>query len=229
VSLSGFGTFEVEGNLTGSCYNEAHIVASSPALASLTDTALSNWTCSVHEAFTSYPSSGPTSFEALAIARNILGPGSQTFGDGSVGIPYIISRGATPFGCGNGHWEPGLGEDCDDGSLNGTPGDPCSSSCKCLTGTPSGNGTCLGSLTTGTGGPISSSVSATPVKYGNSSTTSMYQTTVGAQTTTPVVTTPYNTIVGPTTPAQFTGAATSQSVLFMPVLGSALLAILAFL
>lgn len=50
-----------------------------------------------------------------------------------------------------------------------------------------------------------------------------------AQAVTPIVTTPYNTVVAPTTPAQFTGAAVGQGDVFMPVLGSALLAILALL
>lgn len=39
-------------SMTGvGCYNDAHIVATHPALAELTDTELSNWSCSVHEAF----------------------------------------------------------------------------------------------------------------------------------------------------------------------------------
>ncbi len=75
-------------NVTGvGCYNNAHIVASHPALAGLTDANLSNWSCSVHEAFDKWPSD----FLVLAIARNI--GSSYTAADGTVGTPYIIARG----------------------------------------------------------------------------------------------------------------------------------------
>jgi hypothetical protein len=79
-----------------SCYDKVHIVASSPALGALNDADLSNWGCSIHEAFSLYPSIGVNGFQALAIAQDVIGDGSQTFGDGTVGLPYIISRGATP-------------------------------------------------------------------------------------------------------------------------------------
>jgi hypothetical protein len=167
-ALSYFGDFEVRGNLD--CYNQVHIVASSPALATLDDDALSNWSCSVHEAFSVYPSVGTNGFQALAIAQNILGVGSQTFGDGTMGLPYIISRGATPAGCGNGIWEPAFGEECDDGPLNGST-DPggCSASCKCLSGRPDGAGHCLPPL--GSLSSSSYSASGSPVPYANSTVT----------------------------------------------------------
>jgi hypothetical protein len=82
--LAGFGTFTATGV---GCYNDAHIVATHPALAGLTDATLSNWSCSVHEAFDSWP----VSFEVLAIARGI--GTSYTATDGSVGTPYILARG----------------------------------------------------------------------------------------------------------------------------------------
>jgi hypothetical protein len=135
-SLSYFGEFDMRGNLD--CYNEAHLVASSPALGTLDDAALSNWSCSVHEAFSSYPSTGANGFEALAIAKDIIGLGSQTFGDGTVGLPYIISRGASPAGCGDGKFDPSLGEQCDYGNATG-----CSVNCQCISGLPKGDGTCL--------------------------------------------------------------------------------------
>jgi hypothetical protein len=84
--LDQFGTFTSVGV---DCYNDAHIVASHPALAGLTDASLSNWSCSVHNAFAAFPAS----FLTLAIARNISGPYSKTFPDGSFGIPYILARG----------------------------------------------------------------------------------------------------------------------------------------
>ncbi|PVG82203.1 hypothetical protein DDE18_11915 [Nocardioides gansuensis] len=84
--LSGFGTFTMTGV---GCYNDAHIVATHPALTGLTDATLSNWSCSVHEAFDSFP----VSFEVLAIAQGI--GTSYTATDGSVGTPYILARGVT--------------------------------------------------------------------------------------------------------------------------------------
>ncbi|CAD6443788.1 8bcf3064-1716-408a-ac63-72c27c15d1e4 [Sclerotinia trifoliorum] len=161
-SLSYFGDFTVRGNLA--CYNKAHIVASSPALGTLDDTALSSWSCSVHEAFSSYPSVGINGFEALAIAQDVIGEGSQTFGDKTIGLPYIISRGATPAGCGDGIWEASLNEECDDG--NAVAGDGCSASCKCESGRPTGDGHCLPALTPNTTTPIHTpSASATLPTY----------------------------------------------------------------
>jgi cysteine-rich repeat protein len=175
-SLSYFGDFTVRGNLD--CYNKAHIVASSPALGTLNDAALSSWSCSVHEAFSSYPSVGINGFQALAIAQDVIGVGSQTFGDKTIGLPYIISRGATPAGCGDGKWEASLNEECDDG--NTVAGDGCSASCKCESGRPSGDGHCLPALVPNTTTPvytpshsatlppyIPSASSGVPVPYGN--------------------------------------------------------------
>ncbi|KAF2623743.1 hypothetical protein BU25DRAFT_461825 [Macroventuria anomochaeta] len=138
-ALSYFGTFTIRGGL--SCYDKAHLVASSPALDSLSDAALSNWGCSVHEAFSLFPTTGLKGFQALAIAQDVLGEGSQRFGDGSVGLPYIISHGATPAACGDGLWDELYGEECDDS--NTLDGDGCSSSCKCESGIPNGDGTCF--------------------------------------------------------------------------------------
>ena len=75
-------------SLTGvGCYNDAHIVATHPALSSVTDASLSNWSCSVHEAFDAWP----ITFQVLAIAQGI--GTSYTASDGSVGTPYILARG----------------------------------------------------------------------------------------------------------------------------------------
>jgi hypothetical protein len=85
--LSGFGTFKVRGY--GTCFNDAHIVATHPiftAAPPLTDAELSNWSCSTHEGFTVWP----PSFTVLAIAlTNAL----YTATDGTRGVPYIIARG----------------------------------------------------------------------------------------------------------------------------------------
>lgn len=72
------------------CFNDAHIVASHPALTGMTDATISNWSCSVHEAFDKWPTA---TFEVLAIARNI--GSSYTAPDGSVGTPYVLARGRT--------------------------------------------------------------------------------------------------------------------------------------
>ena len=89
--LDQFGAFTVQD--PGNCYNSAHIVATHPALVGLTDASLSNWSCSVHEAFLSFPAS----FLPLAIAKDPVGgpplPGSRAFPDGSSGVPYILARG----------------------------------------------------------------------------------------------------------------------------------------
>ncbi len=69
------------------CFNDAHIVATHPALTGLTDAILSNWFCSVHEAFDSWP----VDFLVLAIAKGI--GASYTAPDGTVGTPYIMARG----------------------------------------------------------------------------------------------------------------------------------------
>jgi hypothetical protein len=85
--LDQFGTFRMNGV---GCYNIAHIVATHPALTGITDATLSNWSCSVHEAFSVWPSSD---FQVLAIAQGI--GAVYTASDGSVGTPYILARGVT--------------------------------------------------------------------------------------------------------------------------------------
>src|SRR5262249_38147346 len=110
------------------CFNSSHIVVEdSPALAGLTDTILSNWSCSVHEAFDGFPTAGSSPFIPLAIARSAPGGGTLSFADGSSGIPYILARGAVPVKCGDGIQQST--EECDDGASNGTCGDRCSSIC----------------------------------------------------------------------------------------------------
>ncbi|MBK8259177.1 MAG: DNRLRE domain-containing protein [Polyangiaceae bacterium] len=119
--LSGLGSFTLRG---ASCYDNAHKVAEHPVLAGLTDTTLSNWACSVHETFDTYPSD----YLPLAIAKNITGPGMKTFPDGSFGIPYVLAKGASlaPINCGNN--QINAGEECDDG--NQFNNDGCSAQCQ---------------------------------------------------------------------------------------------------
>lgn len=80
----GSGGFTVTGV---GCYNNAHIVAESPALTGVSDSTLSNWGCSVHEAFQRWPGS----LVPLAIARDF--DSSFTASDGSQGPPYILAGG----------------------------------------------------------------------------------------------------------------------------------------
>ena len=153
--LEPFGAFSVTGV---GCYDDVHMVASHPALSGLTDTLLSNWVCSVHEAFDSYPEAN---FTPLVIARDpVYGsrlPGSKDFADGSHGVPYILARGAVPVNCGDGMQQ--YPEQCDTGANNGKPGTSCSSTCRlnwcgdgildpgeqCDTGAANGSGACSAS------------------------------------------------------------------------------------
>ncbi|HLC95607.1 MAG TPA: myxococcus cysteine-rich repeat containing protein, partial [Patescibacteria group bacterium] len=121
-ALSAFGEFTTTGV---GCYNDAHKVADHEALAGVTDTTLSNWSCSVHEAFDSFPED----FLPLAIARNAGTAEQQVcFADGSCGIPYIMARGRTlvPVACGDGELHET--EQCDDGNVEN--GDGCNAQCR---------------------------------------------------------------------------------------------------
>ena len=80
--LDQFGAFTVTGV---GCYNNAHIVAAHPALTGMTDASLSNWSCSVHEAFDGFPGS----FLPLVIANGIA-QGAINFPDGSSGPPVDL-------------------------------------------------------------------------------------------------------------------------------------------
>jgi hypothetical protein len=73
---------------SASCYNDAHIVATHPALSGLTDAQLSNWSCSVHEKFDSWPAD----YAVLAIAKDL--GSAYTASDGTIGTPYILATGS---------------------------------------------------------------------------------------------------------------------------------------
>jgi hypothetical protein len=80
------GGFSVRGP---DCTDSGHIVAttSDASLGSLTDADLSNWECSVHEAFDKFD----PSFDVVAIDENA--GSSFTASDGTQGDPYILARG----------------------------------------------------------------------------------------------------------------------------------------
>lgn len=71
------------------CDNNIDVVATNPFLTGLTNTDLSNWSCSVHE----YASKWPSDFIPIAIDTDAVSP-SYTAPDGSKGDPYILGRGA---------------------------------------------------------------------------------------------------------------------------------------
>ncbi|KIW97715.1 uncharacterized protein Z519_01299 [Cladophialophora bantiana CBS 173.52] len=196
-ALSYFGDFKVFGqdNNGQGGYNAIHIVASSPAIDTLTDDDLSNWSFSTHEAFSSYPSVGQNGFQALAIADGVITTGTQNYGDGHSGLPYILSRGATPAGCGDGKFDPSLGEECDDG--NTVDGDGCSKSCKCESGIANGDGTC-GSVTT-TSSSTTSTTTSTFSTMSSSTTTTFTTSTLSTTSKTYSNTTTWSTGVRPTT------------------------------
>lgn len=81
------GGFTVVGQ--GGCPANSHIIATHPALDGLTDADLSNWSCSTHEGFESWPSD----FLVLAISLDV--PSSFVAPDGTSGAPYIVARGET--------------------------------------------------------------------------------------------------------------------------------------
>ncbi|KAJ9136598.1 hypothetical protein NKR23_g9802 [Pleurostoma richardsiae] len=208
-ALAGFGEFTSYG--AGGCYNDVHLVADSPALNGLSDEDLSNWGCSIHEVFASYPSD----FSALAIANGATGEGAQTFADNSTGIPYILARGVTPSGCGNGVYESVYGEECDDGDDNGTDGDLCSSACRCIYGVEDALlGTCNSPPSS------SSSVSSTATSTGTSTGTSAPTSTSSEEvfststySTPPSEDTPYSSVApsSESTTASSTGSSTGPS------------------
>src|SRR5260370_15215390 len=73
----------------GGCPINSHIVGNSPVLAGLTDANLSNWFCSTHEGFSTWPSN----FQVLVITEDI--PSSFVAPDGTSGAPYILVRGSS--------------------------------------------------------------------------------------------------------------------------------------
>ncbi len=90
-AISSPGQFTVQGEEDG-CPNAAHIVTASEALAGLSDSILSNWSCSTHEGFDSWPSD----YSVLAINEDLAS--SYVAPDGSSGAPYILARGSAAQG-----------------------------------------------------------------------------------------------------------------------------------
>ena len=83
--LSAFGSFTVVGS---GCGNTVRKLAVHPALTGVTDTDLSNWSCSTHEGFITWPAA----FLPLAMVTDApIAP--YTAADGSTGLVYILASG----------------------------------------------------------------------------------------------------------------------------------------
>lgn len=87
--LDVFGGFTVVGQ--GGCPADSHIVAQHPVLGGISDAYLSNWGCSTHEGFVTWPQK----FKVLAISRDV--PSSFVAPDGTSGAPYIVARAGSGF------------------------------------------------------------------------------------------------------------------------------------
>lgn len=83
--LDGFGTFTATG--VPGCFNDIAVVATHPDLIGYTEANLSDWNCSVHNAFDTWP----LAFEVVGLA---LDGTAYTAPGGEVGTPYILARGA---------------------------------------------------------------------------------------------------------------------------------------
>ncbi|EPE05232.1 peptidoglycan bound protein [Ophiostoma piceae UAMH 11346] len=142
--LTPFGNFTAQGRL--SCYDDAHVVATSPSFHNITDANLSNWSCSAHSLIPYYPTGGASGFAPVAVlsdaGRAVGAVGVHTFANGARGVPFIVARGAVPVGCGDGVVQTAGGEQCDDGSQNGVSGGLCSSTCQCVYGLDSSGTSC---------------------------------------------------------------------------------------
>jgi hypothetical protein len=123
--LEPFGQFTVQ---AGGCHASARVVGEHPAL-DLSDTSMSNWPCSVGAKFDHFPQAnfGPWSVAKYPFGSS--GMGMQQYVDGTIGMPYILTRGAQLMGCGDEIVQPS--EECDMGyEANGLSGVLCSATCR---------------------------------------------------------------------------------------------------
>ncbi|KFE62762.1 hypothetical protein DB31_3876 [Hyalangium minutum] len=125
--LESFGEFSVQG---GGCHASAHVVGEHPALANVTDAAMSNWPCSVNAQFDRFPKANFAPLSVAEYSESSRGSAPvHEFTDGRMGAPYILARGVNLLGCGN--YEQEVGEECDYGyESNGLAGSECSATCQ---------------------------------------------------------------------------------------------------
>ncbi|KAJ2902795.1 hypothetical protein MKZ38_000076 [Zalerion maritima] len=139
--LSFFGSFTAYSN-NGKKAPSVHLEASHPSLEGLSEDVLGGWEnasddVSARDAyFNKYPDSGVLGFEALAIRPTSEDhPMAMRFRDGVFGLPYILTRAATPQLCGDGSVQKVWKEERDEGSQRkGQPDSLCNRSSKCKFG-----------------------------------------------------------------------------------------------
>ncbi|MDY7232661.1 DUF5011 domain-containing protein [Hyalangium rubrum] len=125
--LEPFGQFSVQ---SGGCHGKAHIVASHPTLDALSDETMSNWACSVGAAFDTFPMADFSPWSIAVYEKSSRGAhqGGHDFTDGTFGAPYVLARGVTLVGCGDGEQQED--EECDLGQESGALGSVCSATCR---------------------------------------------------------------------------------------------------
>ena len=101
--------------------NPAHLVVQGAPWTDLSDDVLGNFDSNAGTLFTAFP----PEFEGTVITTKVAG---RPFGDRSNGLPFVLTRGAVPVGCGDGVWDPLVGEQCDPSA---DPEGICAFNCRC--------------------------------------------------------------------------------------------------
>ena len=101
--------------------NPSHLVVQGAPWTDLSDDVIGNMESNAGTLFITFP----TDFEAAVITTSNAG---RAFADQSNGLPFVITRGAVPVGCGDGKWEPLFGEECDPSA---DPEGVCKFNCRC--------------------------------------------------------------------------------------------------
>lgn len=116
--LRGLGVGKFVASRVYGCVQEPEVAVTHPFLV-WGDEDLKDWGCSTTHLFDSWP----TTFRPAALATEF--GGEIVAASGKRGSAYILTRGASPYGCGDGERQPN--EECDDG--NQYDADGCSRSC----------------------------------------------------------------------------------------------------
>ena len=86
--LSSFGPFTVEPQFD--CPETSHVIEGHPSVSGVTDADVSNWGCSAHMSFLTWPAS----FVPTVISLDV--PSSFVASDGTPGAPYVLARVSSP-------------------------------------------------------------------------------------------------------------------------------------